>query len=324
MLSAYHIMRLLMDAGLPPGVVNLVPGEAATISSAALGSPDLAGIHFTGSTAVFQGLWQQVAQGLGRYRSYPRLVGETGGKDFVLVHPSADAEAAAVAIARGGYEYQGQKCSAASRIYVAQSIWPAVRDRLIAMMRTMKMGDVRDFRNFLSAVIDRRAFEKISGYLALAKKNARILQGGRADDRTGFFIEPTLVQARTPDHRLMVEEIFGPVVTSYVFPDRQWTQTLRLIDRSTPYALTGAVFARDRRAIREASSALRNAAGNFYINDKPTGAVVGQQPFGGARASGTDDKAGSKLNLLRWVNARTIKETFAPPRAYPYPFMDAE
>ena len=324
MLSAYHIMRLLMDAGLPPGVVNFVPGDAATISSAALSSPDLAGIHFTGSTSVFQGLWQQVAQGISRYRTYPRLVGETGGKDFVLVHPSADAEAAAVAIARGGYEYQGQKCSAASRIYVAQSIWPEVRDRLIAMIRTMKMGDVRDFRNFLSAVIDRRAFDKISGYLALAKKNARILQGGRADDRTGYFVEPTLVQARTPDHRLMVEEIFGPVVTAYVFPDRQWPQVLRLVDRSTPYALTGAVFAEDRQAIRDAASALRNAAGNFYINDKPTGAVVGQQPFGGARASGTDDKAGSKLNLLRWVNARTIKETFVPPRAYPYPFMDAE
>jgi 1-pyrroline-5-carboxylate dehydrogenase len=324
MLSAYHIMRLLMEAGLPPGVVNFVPGEAAHVSGAALGSPELAGIHFTGSTAVFQQLWQQVAQGLSRYRSYPRLVGETGGKDFVLVHPSADPEAVAVAVARGGYEYQGQKCSAASRIYVAQSIWPEVRDRLIGMIRTMKMGDVRDFRNFVSAVIDRRAFDKISGYLALAKKNARVLQGGRADDRTGYFIEPTLVQARTPDHRLMVEEIFGPVVTAYVFPDRRWAETMRLVDRSTPYALTGAVFARDRQAIREAASVLRNAAGNFYINDKPTGAVVGQQPFGGARASGTDDKAGSKLNLLRWVNARTIKETFVPPRAYPYPFMDAE
>jgi 1-pyrroline-5-carboxylate dehydrogenase len=324
MLSAYHIMRLLMDAGLPPGVVNFVPGDAAAISDAALASPALAGIHFTGSTAVFQSLWQHVGRDIARYRSYPRLVGETGGKDFVLVHPSADAESAAAAIARGGYEYQGQKCSAASRIYVAQSVWPEVRDRLIAMIRTMKMGDVRDFRNFMSAVIDRRAFDKINGYLTLAKKTAKVLQGGRADDRTGFFIEPTLVQTKTPDHRLMVEEIFGPVVTAYVFPDRQWVQTLRLIDRSTPYALTGAVFARDRHAVREAASALRNAAGNFYINDKPTGAVVGQQPFGGARASGTDDKAGSKLNLLRWVNARTIKETFAPPRAYPYPFMDAE
>jgi 1-pyrroline-5-carboxylate dehydrogenase len=213
MLSAYHIMRLLMDAGLPPGVVNFVPGDAETISHAALSSPELAGIHFTGSTAVFQRLWQQAAQGISRYRSYPRLVGETGGKDFVLVHPSADAEAVAVAIARGGYEYQGQKCSAASRIYVAQSIWPEVRDRLIAMIKTMKMGDVRDFRNFLSAVIDRRAFEKIAGYLALAKQSAKILQGGRADDRTGFFVEPTLVQVKAPAHRLMVEEIFGPLVT---------------------------------------------------------------------------------------------------------------
>jgi 1-pyrroline-5-carboxylate dehydrogenase len=294
------------------------------ISSVAIAAPELAGIHFTGSTAVFQGLWQQVGQHIARYRSYPRLVGETGGKDFVLVHPSADAEAVATAIARGGFEYQGQKCSAASRIYVAQSIWPEVRDRVIAMMRTMRMGDVRDFRNFVSAVIDRRAFDKISGYLALARKDARILQGGGADARTGYFIEPTLVQTKNPAHRLMVEEIFGPLVTVYVFPDRDWVPTLRLIDRSTPYALTGAVFAQDRQAIRAASSALRQAAGNFYINDKPTGAVVGQQPFGGARASGTDDKAGSKLNLLRWVNARTIKETFAPPRAYPYPFMDAE
>jgi 1-pyrroline-5-carboxylate dehydrogenase len=323
-LSAYHIMRLLMAAGLPPGVINFVPGDAVAISDAAVASPDLAGIHFTGSTGVFQQLWQQVAQGIARYRAYPRLVGETGGKDFVLVHPSADVEAAAVAIVRGGFVYQGQKCSAASRIYVAQSRWPEVRDRVIAMMQTMKMGDVRDFRNFLSAVIDRRAFDKIGGYLALARKTAKVLHGGRADDKTGYFIQPTLVQTTNPRHRLMVEEIFGPVVTVYVYPDRQWVPTLRLIDQATPYALTGAVFAQDREAVRQATSALRNAAGNFYINDKPTGAVVGQQPFGGARASGTDDKAGSKLNLLRWVNARTIKETFAPPRAYPYPFMDAE
>jgi 1-pyrroline-5-carboxylate dehydrogenase len=324
MLSAYHLMRLLMDAGLPPGVINFVPGDAAMITDVALGSPGLAGIHFTGSTAVFQSMWQRVGQNIAQYGSYPRLVGETGGKDFVVVHPSADPDEVAVAIARGAFEYQGQKCSAVSRVYVAQSIWPAVRERLVAMMRDMKMGDVRDFRNFMSAVIDRKAFDKVNGYLTLARKTAKILQGGRADDRTGYFIEPTLAVTTNPSHRLMVEEIFGPIATAYVFPDRQWTATLGLIDRTSPYALTGAVFSRDRAAIRQATSALRNAAGNFYVNDKPTGAVVGQQHFGGARASGTNDKAGSKLNLLRWVQARTIKETFAPPRAYPYPFMTAE
>jgi 1-pyrroline-5-carboxylate dehydrogenase len=324
MVSAHYVMRLLTEAGLPPGVINFVPGDPAAVTDAVLSSPDLAGIHFTGSTRVFQDLWQRVGRELPRYRSYPRLVGETGGKDFIVVHASADVEAAAVAIARGGFEYQGQKCSAPSRIYVAQSVWPELRDRVVAMMRTMKMGDVRDFRNFLSAVIDRAAFDKIAGYLALARRTAKVLQGGRADDRTGYFVEPTLVQTSNPRHRMMVEEIFGPVVTVYVYPDRRWTETLRLVDQTSPYALTGAVFARDRAAVRDASAALRNAAGNFYINDKPTGAVVGQQPFGGARASGTNDKAGSKMNLLRWVNARTIKETFAPPRAYPYPFMTAE
>jgi 1-pyrroline-5-carboxylate dehydrogenase len=324
MLSAHYILRLLMEAGLPPGVINLVSGDAGTISEILLSSPDLAGIHFTGSTAVFQGLWRGVGQRIGHYRSYPRLVGETGGKDFIVVHPSADRQEAAVAIARGGFEYQGQKCSAASRIYVAQSAWPDLRDRLVAMIKDMRMGDVRDFRTFLGAVIDRKAFEKISGYLALAKKTARVLQGGRADDRVGYFVEPTLVQTTDPAHRLLREEIFGPVVTVYVFPDRRWSETLRLVDRTSPYGLTGAVFARDRQAIRQASSVLRNAAGNFYINDKPTGAVVGQQPFGGARSSGTDDKAGSRLNLVRWVNARTIKETFASPREYPYPHMAAE
>jgi 1-pyrroline-5-carboxylate dehydrogenase len=324
MLSAYYVMRLLEEAGLPPGVINLVPGEARMITDTVLASRELAGLHFTGSTRVFQELWQRVGHELPRYRSYPRLVGETGGKDFIAVHPSADLEAAAVAIARGGFEYQGQKCSAASRIYVAQSVWPEVRDRVLAMMRGMKMGDVRDFRTFLSAVIDRPAFDKISGYLAVARKTAKILQGGRADDRTGYYIEPTLVQTTNPRHRLLSEEIFGPVVTVYVYPDRRWAETLRLIDGTSPYALTGAVFARDRAVIRDATSALRNAAGNFYVNDKPTGAVVGQQPFGGARGSGTDDKAGSRLNLLRWVNARTIKETFAPPRTHSYPSMTAE
>jgi 1-pyrroline-5-carboxylate dehydrogenase len=293
------------------------------ITRALLASPDLAGIHFTGSTGVFQSLWRTVGESLATYRSYPRLVGETGGKDFIVVHPSADPESVAVAIVRGGFEYQGQKCSAASRVYVPQSLWKAVRDRVLAMMQAIRMGDVRDFRNFVGAVIDKPAFDRIAGYLADAKRTAKILQGGGADDRKGYFIEPTLVQTSNPSHRLLREEIFGPVVTAYVYADRQWTATLHLVDRTSPYALTGAVFARDRRAVGEALRALRYAAGNFYLNDKPTGAVVGQQPFGGARASGTNDKAGSKLNLTRWVSARTIKETFVPPTSFEYPFMGA-
>ena len=323
MLSGYYIMRLLEAAGLPPGVLNFVPGDAPMITRALLASPDLAGIHFTGSTGVFQRLWRTVGESLATYRSYPRLVGETGGKDFIVVHPSADPESVAVAIVRGGFEYQGQKCSAASRVYVPQSLWTAVRDRVLAMMQAIRMGDVRDFRNFMGAVIDKPAFDRIAGYLADAKRTAKILQGGGADDRKGYFIEPTLVQTSNPSHRLLREEIFGPVVTAYVYADRQWTATLNLVDRTSPYALTGAVFARDRRAVGEALRALRYAAGNFYINDKPTGAVVGQQPFGGARASGTNDKAGSKLNLTRWVSARTIKETFVPPTSFEYPFMGA-
>jgi len=321
MLSGYYVMRVLEAAGLPPGVVNFVPGDAPMISGALLASPDLAGIHFTGSTAVFQGMWRTVGESIARYRSYPRLVGETGGKDFILVHPSADPQEVAVAIVRGGFEYQGQKCSAASRIYVPQSLWKSVRDRVIGMMQAIRMGDVRDFRNFVGAVIDKPAFDRIAGYLAEARRTAKILQGGGATDRTGYFIEPTLVQTSNPAHRLLREEIFGPVVTAYVYPDRQWAATLRLVDRTSPYALTGAVFARDRRAVADAMRALRHAAGNFYINDKPTGAVVGQQPFGGARASGTNDKAGSTLNLTRWISARTIKETFVPPQAFEYPFM---
>ncbi len=324
MLSAYHVFKVLEAAGLPPGVINFLPGSAGMITDGLLGSRDLAGIHFTGSTEVFQSMWKTVGANISRYRSYPRLVGETGGKDFIIAHPSADALALAVAVVRGGFEYQGQKCSAASRIYVPQSLWKEVRDRVIAMMKDIRMGDVRDFRNFMSAVIDRKAFDKIAGYIADAKKNAKILQGGGSDDRKGYFIEPTLVQTNDPSYRLLCEEIFGPVVTTYVYPDAKWRETLRVLDRTSPYALTGAVFANDRQAVREATSALRNAAGNFYINDKPTGAVVGQQPFGGARASGTDDKAGSKLNLIRWVNTRTIKETLAPPHDYKYPFMAAE
>jgi len=324
MLSGYYIVKLLEAAGLPPGVINFVPGNAVEISNILLDSPDLAGIHFTGSTAVFQSMWSKVGENIGRYRTYPRLVGETGGKDFIVAHPSADVQELSVAITRGGFEYQGQKCSAASRIYVPQSLWPEVRDRVVAMMRGIKVGDVADFRTFMGAVIDRKSFEKISGYLADAKSNAKIIQGGSVSDKTGYFVDPTLVEAPEPGYRLMCEEIFGPVVTVWVYQDAAWTDTLAVIDRTSPYALTGAVFARERAAVHQAASALRNAAGNFYINDKPTGAVVGQQPFGGARASGTNDKAGSKLNLVRWVSARTIKETFSPPREYTYPYMSEE
>ena len=324
MLSAYYILRLFEAAGMPPGVINFVPGNAVEVSNTLLDSPDLAGIHFTGSTGVFQSMWKKVGENIGRYRSYPRLVGETGGKDFIVAHPSADVQEVAVAIARGGFEYQGQKCSAASRVYIPKSLWPEVRDRVVAMMREMKMGDVADFRTFVGAVIDAKSFSKIGGYLADARTNATIIQGGTAKDDTGYFIEPTLVEAPGPSYRLMCEEIFGPVLTAYVYDDAKWEETLGVIDRTSPYALTGAVFARDRGAVRQAAAALRNAAGNFYINDKPTGAVVGQQPFGGGRASGTNDKAGSKMNLLRWVSARTVKETFSPPRDYTYPYMSEE
>jgi 1-pyrroline-5-carboxylate dehydrogenase len=324
MLSAYYIMRLLEAAGLPPGVINFLPGDAVAISGALLDSPDLAGIHFTGSTGVFNGMWKTVGERAGRYRSYPRLVGETGGKDFIIAHASADAQELAVAIARGGFEYQGQKCSAASRIYVPRSLWPEVKERVVSMMRGMRMGDVQDFRTFMGAVIDRKSFAKIGGYLEDARSNARIVQGGGATDAVGYFVEPTLIETDDPGYRLLCEEIFGPVVTAHAYPDNAWTETLELVDRTSPYALTGAVFARDRAAVRDATSALRHAAGNFYINDKPTGAVVGQQPFGGARGSGTNDKAGSKMNLVRWVSARTIKETFSPPRDYLYPYMAEE
>jgi 1-pyrroline-5-carboxylate dehydrogenase len=324
MLSSYYTFKLLEAAGLPPGVINFVPGNAAEITQVLLDSPELAGIHFTGSTAVFNSMWKKVGENIGRYKSYPRLVGETGGKDFIVVHPSADPQEVAVAIARGGFEYQGQKCSAASRVYVPQSLWNEVRERTVAIMKDIKMGDVRDFRNFMGAVIDKKAFARISEYLEDAKKNARIVQGGTAKGETGYFIEPTLVETTDPGYRLLCEEIFGPIVTAHVYPDAKWVDTLAIVDRTSPYALTGAVFARDRVAVRQAMSALRNAAGNFYVNDKPTGAVVGQQPFGGARASGTNDKAGSKLNLVRWVSARTVKETLAPPRDYTYPFMGDE
>ncbi|HWL40831.1 MAG TPA: L-glutamate gamma-semialdehyde dehydrogenase [Gemmatimonadaceae bacterium] len=323
-LSAWYIMKLLEEAGLPPGVINFVAGDAGVISDKVLAHRDMAGVHFTGSTAVFNSMWKTIGASMSRYKSYPRIVGETGGKDFIVAHASADPVVLSVAIARGGFEYQGQKCSAVSRVYVPQSIWPEVRDRTVAIMKDIRMGDVADFRNFMGAVIDRKAFSKIGEFIDHGRANASIISGGRARGDEGFFIEPTLIETKDPGYKLLCEEIFGPVVTAHVYPDAKWEETLRIVDQTSPYALTGAVFSRDRQAIRQASLLLRNAAGNFYINDKPTGAVVGQQPFGGARGSGTNDKAGSKLNLVRWISPRTIKETFSPPTDYRYPFMSAE
>jgi 1-pyrroline-5-carboxylate dehydrogenase len=324
MLSAYYVMKLLEAAGLPPGVINFVPGDPAEVSDVVLNHHEFAGLHFTGSTTVFNSIWQRVGGNLGKYRSYPRIVGETGGKDFVVVHASAHPQEVAVGLVRGAFEYQGQKCSAASRAYIPKSLWPRVKESMLEMLADIKMGDVRDFRNFMGAVIDEKAFRKISEYVSDAKENATVIAGGNAHGEEGYFIEPTIVEAKRPDYRLMCEEIFGPVLSTYVYDESEWSKILEIVNATSPYALTGSVFATDRRAIREASIALRDAAGNFYINDKPTGAVVGQQPFGGARASGTNDKAGSKMNLLRWVSARSVKETFSPPRDYRYPFMAEE
>jgi 1-pyrroline-5-carboxylate dehydrogenase len=321
MLSAWYTLQLLHEAGLPKGVINFLPGDPAMISEIALKHRDLAGVHFTGSTGVFNSMWSTIGQNMSNYRSYPRIVGETGGKDFIIAHPSADVQAFAVAVVRGAFEYQGQKCSACSRIYVPKSIWPEVKARVTAMIEDIKVGDVNDFSNFMGAVIDQKAFDRISAYLADAKANAKVIAGGTADGSKGWFVQPTLVETTDPKYRLMCEEIFGPIVTAYVYDDAKWEETLKLVDETSPYALTGAVFAQDRAAVKQAHAALRHAAGNFYVNDKCTGAVVGQQPFGGARASGTNDKAGSKLNLVRWVSARTVKETFAPPHDYKYPFM---
>jgi 1-pyrroline-5-carboxylate dehydrogenase len=324
LLSAWTIYQLLEEAGLPPGVINFVPGLAHDKTNVILDHPDLAGIHFTGSTDVFRMMWKRVADNIDRYKTYPRLVGETGGKDFILAHPSADPKALATAIVRGGYEYQGQKCSAASRVYVARSVWTAMKDELVDTIGSLKVGDVSDFSNFMGAVIKQSAFDKHAAAIAQARETAgmQVIAGGKTDGREGWFVHPTLITTEDPNVRLMCDELFGPIVTLHVYPDAAWDDTLRLVDRTSPYALTGAVFARDRAAIAEAMTALRDAAGNFYINDKPTGAVVGQQPFGGARASGTDDKAGSPMNLLRFVAARTIKETFAPPTNHRYPFLD--
>jgi len=321
--SNYFLLKLLEEAGLPPGVVNFVPGPASQISERVIADRHLGGIHFTGSTEVFQALWKQVAANLTGYADYPRLVGETGGKDFIVAHASADVDALATAIVRGAFEYQGQKCSAASRAYVPDSIWPKVKERVLGMLAGLKVGDPANFTNFMGAVIDGKSFAKIKNYIDGAKGDAKakVLFGGGCDDADGYFVQPTLIQVEDPAYRTMCEEIFGPVLSLYVYPERQWAETLALVDRTSPYALTGAVFAQDRRAVTEAQAALRYAAGNFYVNDKPTGAVVGQQPFGGARASGTNDKAGSLLNLVRWTSARAVKENFVPPRDPAYPFM---
>lgn len=326
-LSNWTLMQVLKEAGLPDGVINFLPGRGSAIGPEVLPHPDLGGVHFTGSTGTFNSMWKTIGENMARYRQYPRIVGETGGKDFVFVHPSAvdDLDAVAVAIARGGYEYQGQKCSAASRVFVPASLWPRLKERLVPMIEGLTMGAPTDFRNFVSAVIDEKSFINISRYLELAKgTGATVLAGGKANRSEGWFVQPTLVQVQSPTHTLMVEEIFGPVVTLYVYPDKDYEATLEVCDQAAPYALTGSIFARDRSAIATASQKLRHAAGNFYVNDKPTGAVVGQQPFGGSRGSGTNDKAGSPLNLLRWTSPRTIKETFVPPTALGYPFLGAE
>jgi 1-pyrroline-5-carboxylate dehydrogenase len=323
LLAAWEIYQLLEEAGLPPGVVNFIPGLPHGSTPAVLDHPALAAIHFTGSTDVFRLLWKRVAENLDRYRTYPRLVGETGGKDFILAHPSADPAALVTAIVRGGYEYQGQKCSAASRVYVPRSVWDRIREPLVDTIGTLKVGDVSDFTCFMGAVIKRAAFDRHAAAITEARETPgmHVLAGGGCDDREGYFVQPTLLTTEDPTVRHMRDELFGPIVTLHVYPDAEWADTLALVDRTSPYALTGAIFATDRRAIVEATSALRDAAGNFYINDKPTGAVVGQQPFGGSRASGTNDKAGSILNLLRWVSPRTIKETFVPPTDWRYPFL---
>ncbi len=325
MLSAYYLMRLLQAAGLPDGVINLVYGSGASIGDAALASRDLAGIHFTGSTDVFNGMWRTVAENMDGYRNYPRIVGETGGKDFIVAHPSADLDAVATAVVRGSFEYQGQKCSASSRVYAPSNLWPKLRERLQEQVATIKVGDVSDYGNFMGAVIDAGAFETQRQAIAEARlhEGTEIVVGGGTDDTTGFFVEPTVIETRDPEFRLMRDEIFGPVVTTFVYDENRWGETLDLVDSTAPYGLTGAVFAEDRRAVQEAEERLRYAAGNFYVNDKPTGAVVGQQPFGGARASGTNDKAGSMWNLIRWCSPRTIKDLFIPPQDYRYPFLES-
>ncbi|HNV50637.1 MAG TPA: L-glutamate gamma-semialdehyde dehydrogenase [Bacteroidales bacterium] len=323
--SANVIMNIFREAGLPDGVINLVNVSGAEAGKVVSEHPDLAGFHFTGSTEVFKSMWKAIGDNIMTHKTYPKIVGETGGKDFVMVHKSANPKQVATALSRGAFEFQGQKCSAASRAYIPKSLWKEVREHLVADLKSFKMGGVEDFRNFINAVIDEPAFNNISGYIANAKKDGiEIVAGGNYDKSKGYFIEPTVLLVNDPHYTTMEEEIFGPVLTAYVYDDNKFEETLELLDKTSPYALTGSIFANDRYAVEKAYNSLEGAAGNFYINDKPTGAVVGQQPFGGARASGTNDKSGSKLNLLRWVSPRAIKENFDPPVDYRYPFLDAE
>lgn len=320
--SAQMIMKVLKEAGLPDGVINLVYVDGPTVGDVCFNHRDFAGVHFTGSTGVFNNMWKTIGANMSNYRTYPRIVGETGGKDFVVAHRSADPVAVATALVRGAFEYQGQKCSAASRCYIPSNVAEAVKAEVVRMLAEIKVGPVDDFSNFVNAVIDEKSFDSIATYIDQAKRDGQtFVAGGGYDKSKGYFVEPTVIEVTDPKYRTMCEEIFGPVLTMYVYPEQEWSETLKLVDETSPYALTGAVISQDRYSIEEAVKALRNAAGNFYINDKPTGAIVGQQPFGGARASGTNDKAGSSLNLYRWLSARTIKETFVPPTDYRYPFL---
>ncbi len=325
-LSGYFIMEIFKEAGLPDGVINFIPGRGSKIGNILLGHRDLAGIHFTGSTGVFQNLWQKTGENIDTYKSYPRIVGETGGKDYIFVHPSANADQVATAAVRGAFEYQGQKCSACSRLYLPESLWSEVEEKLRDQMSEIQMGPVTEFKNFVNAVIDERAFDTIDGFIARAEKadTAEVIIGGERDKSHGYFIEPTVILAKDPGYETMAEEIFGPVLTLYVYPDEALEETLDILDNTSAYALTGAIFARDRGIVNTLMARLAHTAGNFYINDKPTGAVVGQQPFGGSRKSGTNDKAGSHLNLMRWTSPRTIKETFLAPEDFRYPFMGDE
>ncbi len=325
-LSNAIIMEILREAGLPPGVINFVPGKATMVTEVALRQPDFAGLHFTGSTSVFHMFWKEIGANIAHYANYPRIVGETGGKDFIVAHPTAEPQAVVTALVRGSFEYQGQKCSAASRAYIPESLWEVIRDDLVEQTEGLAMGDPRDFRNFLGAVIDDRAFARLAEHIQGAKESdqAEVVAGGGVDDSKGYYVQPTIVRALDPNYVTMCDELFGPLISVYVYPDDAWEETLALVDSTSPYALTGAVFARERSVLSHATRALRHAAGNFYLNDKPTGAVVGQQPFGGSRASGTNDKAGSPQNLQRWVTPRTLKETFVPARSYRYPFMAEE
>ena len=324
--SAQMFMRILKEAGLPDGVINLVYVDGPTLGDVCFKHPQFAGVHFTGSTGVFNQMWKTIGENIGKYKSYPRIVGETGGKDFVMVHPSANPDVVATALLRGSFEFQGQKCSAASRAYIPSNLSVAVRKKLIAGIKSFSMGTVEDFTNFITAVIDEKSFTKIKSYIDSAKRStkAKVIAGGHCDKSAGYFIEPTVIETTDPKYVTMCEEIFGPVLTMYVYPEKKYSETLQILDETSPYALTGAIISKDREAIDEATSVLKNAAGNFYINDKPTGAVVGQQPFGGARASGTNDKAGFSINLYRWLSVRTIKETFDPPTDYRYPFMQPD